>query len=346
MRFANPEYFLMLLALPILVLFFYMIHRRTMRALATFARLPLAKKLSNYTGPNRYILKSTFFCIFFLFVTVALTRPMFGVKMEMVERKGVDIMIALDISNSMLAQDLVPNRLERAKFEIRRFIDMLRGDRVGLIIFAGESFVQSPLTLDYGAAKTMLAAVNTDWVQVQGTALADVINQGVRALSTTGRNHRVMMILSDGEDHEGNVVEAARAAAREGVIIHTIGIGSTAGVPIPITRGNNVSYMQDRDGNMVLTRLNPVTLEKIALETGGQYFHAGTNLDLTRIYNEIAKMEKTDFGMSKAIVREEQYQIFLMAAIIFILLEFAIADRARRKKVLALESVDARGVDK
>ena len=334
MKFGNPEFFLLLLALPFLTLFFYWVYRRKQAALSRFAGAPLIKKLNASAGPSRYILKSTFFSLFFLLIVFALVRPKFGVKMEMVERKGVDIMIALDVSHSMLAQDLVPNRIERAKLEIRNFINLLKGDRVGLIIFAGESFVQCPLTLDHGAAQMMLQAVNTDWVNMQGTALADVIRQATKALGSASRKHKVLIILSDGEDHEGNVIEAARAAAKEGIIIYTIGIGSETGVPIPMSRGtHNVVYKKDRAGNIVMTRLNPITLEKIALESNGKYFHAGTNLDLTRIYNEISRMEKTEFGMTKATVHEEQYQIFLLMALIFILIEFFISDRARKKEV-------------
>ncbi|MDR2693418.1 MAG: VWA domain-containing protein [Chitinispirillales bacterium] len=332
MRFGNPEYFLLLPAVPLAVFFFFLMYRRKKALLSRFASPILARKLNSSAGPARYILKSTFFCLFLTFAIFALVRPKFGVKMEMVERKGVDVMVALDISHSMLAQDLAPNRLERAKFEIRKFINLLKGDRVGLIIFAGESFVQCPLTLDHGAAAIMLQSVSADWVQVQGTALSEVIRQAVKAMGGTGKRNRVLVILSDGEDHEGSVTEAARAAAQEGVVIHTIGIGSEAGVPIPMNRGGSgVVYKKDKDGNLVMTRLNPVTLEKIAIESGGKYFHAGTDLDLTRIYNEVSKMEKSDFGMTKTVVHEEQYQIFLLAAIIFILIEFLICERARKK---------------
>jgi Ca-activated chloride channel family protein len=333
MRFGNPEYFLLLAALPLLALFFFLVYRRKKVLLSRFAAAPLVRKLSSAAGPARYILKCTFFCLFFAFAVFALVRPKFGVKMEMVERRGVDIMIALDISHSMLAQDLAPNRLERAKLETRKFISLFKGDRVGLIIFAGESFVQCPLTLDRAAVALMLESLGADWVQVQGTALAEVMRQAVRAMGGQGKRDRVLVILSDGEDHEGNVAEAAKAAARDGIVIYTIGIGSEAGVPIPVNRGGSVAYKKDKNGNLAMTRLNPVTLEKIAIETGGKYFHAGTDLDLTRIYNEISKMEKSDFGMSKAVVHEEQYQIFLLLAVIFILIEFVISGRARKKAV-------------
>ena len=334
MRFGNPEFFLLLLALPLLTAFFYWIYRRKIAALCRFAGAQLIKKLNASAGPSRYILKSTFFCLFFLFIVFALVRPKFGVKMEMVERKGVDIMIALDISHSMLAQDLAPNRIERAKLEIRKFINLLKGDRIGLIIFAGESFVQCPLTLDHSAAQLMLQSVNTDWVSTQGTALGDVIRQAAKALGSASRKQKTLIILSDGEDHEGSVVEAAKTAAKEGIIIYTIGIGSETGVPVPMNRGtNNVVYKKDKAGNLVMTRLNSITLEKIAMEANGKYFHAGTDLDLTRIYNEISRMEKTEFGMTKTVVHEEQYQLFLLIALIFILVEFFIPERARKKEV-------------
>jgi Ca-activated chloride channel homolog len=332
MRFGNPEYFLLLPMVPLVALFFFLMYRRKKALLSRFATAALVRKLSSSAGPARYILKSTFFCLFLTFVILALVRPKFGVKMEMIERKGVDIMIALDISHSMLAQDLAPNRLERAKFEIRKFINLLKGDRVGLIIFAGESFVQCPLTLDHAAAAVMLQSVSADWVQIQGTALSEVIRQATRAMGGTSKRNKVLLILSDGEDHEGGVVEAAKAAAQDGVVIYTIGIGSEAGVPVPMNKGGGgVVYKKDKDGNLVMTRLNSVTLERIAIESGGKYFHAGTDLDLTRIYNEISKMEKSDFGMTKAVIREEQYQIFLLIAIIFILIEFFISERARKK---------------
>jgi Ca-activated chloride channel homolog len=332
MRFGNPEYFLLLPAVPLAALFFFLMYRRKKALLSRFASAALVRKLSSSTGPARYILKSTFFCLFLTFAIFALVRPKFGVKMEMIERKGVDIMIALDISHSMLAQDLAPNRLERAKFEIRKFINLLKGDRAGLIIFAGESFVQCPLTLDHAAAVIMLQSVSADWVQIQGTALSEVIRQAAGAMGGTSKRNKVLLILSDGEDHEGGVVEAAKAAAQEGVVIYTIGIGSEAGVPVPMNKGGgSVVYKKDKDGNLVMTRLNSVTLERIAIESGGKYFHAGTDLDLTRIYNEISKMEKSDFGMTKAVIHEEQYQIFLLIAIIFILIEFFISERARKK---------------
>jgi Ca-activated chloride channel family protein len=253
--------------------------------------------------------------------------------MEMIERKGVDVMIAIDVSNSMLAEDVAPSRIERAKYEINKFIDLLKGDRVGIIVFAGESFVQCPLTLDYAAAKMLLDVVTTDWIQLQGTALKDAVEQAVKSFKSQDKKDRVLLVISDGEDHEGDPEKAAREAAKEGVRIYTVGIGSESGVPIPLKRqGENVVYKKDQAGNLVMSKLNSLILEKMAIEGRGKYFHAGTNLDLSQIYGEIDRMEKKDLGMNKMAVLEERYQIFLGMAIVLLLIEFFIPDIVRRKK--------------
>jgi Ca-activated chloride channel family protein len=252
----------------------------------------------------------------------------------MIERKGVDIMVALDISRSMLAEDIAPNRLDRAKHEIGKFIDLLKGDRVGLIVFAGESFVQCPLTLDYGAAKMFLDVVSTEWIPLQGTALADAVDQAVVSFRSKAKKHKVLVILSDGEDHEGEAMEAARRAAHKGVRVYTVGIGSESGVPIPLAKSSgNVVYKKDKRGNLVMTRLNPLVLEKIALECDGKYFHAGTSLDLTRIYAEIFEMEKKDLGMNKVAIHEERYQLFLLIAIVLLLVEYFLSERVKMHNV-------------
>lgn len=333
MRFGNPGFFWLLSSIPVLIGLFILMHQRKRAALLRFASLELIKRLIPPDTQSRQILKAVFFLLFVFFGVIALTRPQFGVKMELVERKGIDIMVAMDISKSMLAEDVAPSRLERAKFEIARFIDLLKGDRVGLIVFAGESFVQCPLTLDYGAAKMFLNVVNTDWVQVQGTAIADAINQAREAFKTKQNKSRVLIILSDGEDHVGDAVAAAKKAVEENIKIYTVGLGSESGVPIPINKGKgNIVYKKDSDGNLVMTKLNPVMLEKIAIAGNGKYFQAGTNLDLVSIYSEIAKMEKNEFGADRLNIYEEQYQTFLIFALLFIALEFFIPSQGKIKK--------------
>lgn len=333
MRFGSPSFFWLFLCVPLFIGLFIYVYQRKLAALQRFASLPLMKKLAPQNINSRQVLKWVFFLLFFLFAVLALTRPRFGVKMEMVERKGIDVMVALDISKSMLAQDVAPSRLERAKFEIARFIDLLKGDRVGLIVFAGESFVQCPLTLDYGAAKMFLDAVTTDWVSVQGTEITDAIDQAVSGFKSQKNKSRVLIILSDGEDHVGDAVAAAKKAAEENVKIFTVGLGSESGVPIPINQDKgNLVYKKDNDGNLVMTKLNPMMLEKIAIAGNGKYFQAGTSLDLVGIYSEIAKMEKNELGTDRLNIYEEQYQVFLIIAFLFLLLEFFIPHGGNVKK--------------
>lgn len=329
----NPEMLFLLLLLFVFISFFIWVHQSKKAALKRFASLSLIGKLTPNANSSRQITRWILFCIFFIFLVIALARPRFGVKMEMVERKGIDIMVALDISQSMLAEDITPNRIDRAKHEISKLIDLLRGDRIGMVVFAGESFLQCPLTLDYGAAKLFLNSVSTGWVELQGTALAEAIKQSTSAFNSKSKKHKVMIIISDGEDHQGEALEAAKKASEEGVVIYTVGVGSESGVPIPMSKGNNnIVYKKDKSGNLVMTKLNPVVLEKIALEGNGKYFHAGTNLDLSRIMTEISAMEKRDLGMGKSTTYEERYQIFLFVAILFILLEFLIPERVRSKE--------------
>jgi len=333
MRFGSPYYFWLMLCIPMFVGLFIFVYQRKLVIMRRFASLDVIKRLTPQNTQSRQILKWCLFLLFFLFAVLALSRPRFGVKMEMVERKGIDIMVALDISKSMLAEDVTPSRIERAKFEIDRFIDLLKGDRVGLIVFAGESYVQCPLTLDYGAAKMFLNVVTTDWVQRQGTAIAAAINQAREGFKSKQNKSRVLIILSDGEDHEGDAITAAKKAVTENIKIFTVGLGSESGVPIPINKGKgNIVYKKDNEGNLVMTRLDPVMLEKIAIAGNGKYFQAGTNLDLGSIYGEIAKMEKNEFGADRLNIYEEQYQTFLIIALLFIALEFFIPERGKIKK--------------
>jgi len=333
MRFGNPELFLLLLLIPLFIGFFLWAYQRKKAALERFAAPALARKLTPGSSFSRQVIRWTIFIAAFVFLVMALTRPRFGVKMELFERRGIDLMVGLDISESMLAEDIAPNRLERAKHEIAKLLDLLKGDRMGLIVFAGESYVQCPLTLDYGAAKMFLDAVSTGWVQIQGTALADAIKQAAEAFRSKTHKYKVLLLITDGEDNEGNAVETAKAAAAEGIVVYTVGVGSESGVPIPVSKGGGtVVYKKDKSGNLVMTRLDPVTLEKIAIEGHGKYFHAGTDLDLSRIMAEIERMEKKELGSSRLNIFEERYQIFLFIALVLLCIEFFIPERVRRKE--------------
>ncbi len=332
MRFGSPAYFWLMFCIPALVGLFILAHQWKQAALARFASLALMKRLTPEKILQQQVLKWVLFLGFVFFAVIALARPRFGVKTEMVERKGVDVIIALDISKSMLAEDIAPSRLERAKFEIAKLIDLLRGDRVGIVVFAGESYMQCPLTLDYGAAKMFLSVVTTDWVQIPGTAITEAINQSVEAFRSQKSKSRVLILLSDGEDQVGDAEAAAHKAASLGIKIYTVGLGSESGTPIPLNKGKgNISYKKDSNGNLVMTRLNSLMLEKIATAGNGKYFHAGTMLDMPAIYHEISKMEKNDLGTDRLNIYEEQYQAFLAIALFFLLLEFFMPEIVKSK---------------
>jgi Ca-activated chloride channel family protein len=322
----NPEFLWALLLLPLFVLLYIFLSAARKSFYKKFGDKMLLKKLMPQELFNFRPLKAAIFLLAFLLLIIALARPLFGLKTEVVERRGIDVFIALDVSKSMLAEDITPNRIRRAKFEISRFVDMLSGDRVGLIIFAGSSFTLVPLTVDYGVVKMYLEAVDTDWISTQGTDLSGAINLARKSFPKNNAS-RVLIIISDGEEMQGDALKAARLAAEEGIIIHCVGVGSESGAPIPERRsGNSVVYKRDRDGNIVLTRLDPRMLERIAIAANGKYFSAGVDLNLAEIYKEIRSMEENDFGAVRQVKRNEQYQLFLFLALILFTLEFFLTD--------------------
>lgn len=333
LRFAHSEYFFLLLLVPLAVVFYYSVFRWKTQAMARFGNLDLVKKLSQSVSRGRQVAKSVLVVLAVLFMALALARPQIGTRLEEVKREGVDIFIALDVSKSMLAEDIKPSRLAKAKHEISRFIDMLRGDRIGLIAFAGEAFVQCPLTLDYGAAKTFLNIMDPSLIPEPGTNLSAAISAAMKSFETQERKHKVLVLVTDGEDHGDNVMQATEAADREGVVIYTVGIGSPKGVPIPIydSRGNK-EFKKDRKGEIILTKLDQFTLEKIALTTNGKYYQSITGeTRLEKIYQEIAKMEKKELASMKFTQYEDRFQYVLIFAIIFLVLELLLSERVKIK---------------
>ena len=332
MRFGVPDFFWAYLLIPFFILLYILLSAARRRFYQKFGEIDVVRKLFPKEYFNFRPLKSALFILAFSFLIFALARPRFGMKSEMIERKGIDIFVALDISKSMLAEDILPNRIERAKFEISKLFDMLAGDRVGLIVFAGTSFMQMPLTLDYAAAKMFLESVTTDWISSQGTDIAGAIELARKSF-TQNNTSKVMIILTDGEEHQGDALKSARLAAEDGIVIYTIGIGSESGAPIPEngTGRNSIVYKRDKSGNIVLTKLNTKSLEEIAIATSGKYFMAGADLNLQEIYKEINEMEKNNFGASRQLRFNEQYQLFLFVAFILFLIEYFLPDAIVRK---------------
>ncbi len=329
-QFANPQFLYLFALLPLLLGLYWWAARRRQQQLLDVGDAALVQRLADSVHSGRRRLKNGLLLAAVGFLVLGLADPQLGTRLEEVKRQGVDIFVALDVSNSMLAEDVPPNRLERAKHEVLQFIDQLQGDRIGLIPFAGIAFVHCPLTLDYEAAKIFLREISPEMLPLPGTAISEAIETAQRSFVAKEKKHKVLIIITDGEDHEANPVEAAKAAAEEGIVIFTIGIGSTRGAPIPVydQAGNRIGYKRDRQGQIVTTRLNPAILQQIAEATGGKFYLAtGQQNELQKIYSEIARMEKKELGMREYTQFEDRFQPFLLIAFILLVIELFIGER-------------------
>lgn len=334
-KFAALQYIHLLWLIPLLILFFIYAGKQRRKALEKFGNVSLLNKLTRSVSLARRRWKMSLAIVAVTLMILAIIRPQYSTKFEEVNREGIDLIIAIDTSHSMLAEDIKPNRIEKAKSEVKGVIDRLQGDRIGLVAFAGESFVLCPLTLDYGAAKLFLDAIDTDIIPHQGTVIGDAIRTTLEAFNTQDRKHKVVILITDGEDHDTDPQGAAELAAEEGVVIYTVGIGSIDGVLIPAfdKNGNPAGYLKDQNGETVVTKLDEMTLQKIALATDGEYYRATTGeVELDKIYEAISKMEKKEVGTLKFTNFEERFQWFLLPALILLCVEAILSDRARLKR--------------
>ena len=333
LNFAYPEYLYLLILVPFFFLFYGVACIMRKRKINKIGDEELVNALMPSYSKSKGWVKIVLFSFAFIFFIVGIARPRIGSKLQEKEVKGVEIMIALDVSNSMLAQDYRPNRLENAKFAISRLVDNLDEDRIGLVLFAGQSFVQLPITTDYVSAKMFLSSISTDSVPVQGTALDDAIKTCIKSFGSESDVSRAIILISDGESHEGNPAETAKLAAEYGIKIYTIGVGSERGVPIPIVdEKGNTSYLKDEEGNMVVTRLDASTLKEIAFAGKGIYVHAQPNdFGLTHILDDINSLEKGVFKTVAFEEYDEQYMYFFAIALVFFVLEMLIGDRKSKR---------------
>jgi Ca-activated chloride channel family protein len=333
-RFANQEYLFLLLVIPVLVMFFIWANKSKKKLMKRFGDLKLLDKLMLSRSPRRQNVKIFFLIFAISLFLVALARPQIGTKLEEVKRKGLDIFVAVDVSLSMKAEDIKPNRLDKAKHELSRLIDLMEGDRIGLIVFAGEAFIQCPLTLDYSAAKMFLDIMDPSLIPVQGTALGKAIEKSMESFVQTERKHKVLILITDGEDTIEDPMKAAEAAEKEGVVIYTVGIGSPQGVPIPLhdDSGRQTGFKKDIDGNIVTSKLDSLMLEKIALQTGGKYYNATpSEMELNKIYEAIGQMEEKELSSRVFSQYEDRYQYFLALGLLFLLLDIFFPERKRVK---------------
>ena len=330
MRFGDPQAFWLLALVPLLVVFIVWAFHRRRRALAIFGRPPMMAKLTSATSRTRQGVKAGLVIGGFAFLALALVQPQFGTKTELLRRRGVDIIIALDTSLSMLAEDISPNRLKRALFEIEGLIDQLKGDRIGLLAFAGRSFTLCPLTLDYAAAKLFLDTVDVDTIPAQGTAIAEAIRSALRSFGSQDRKYKVLILITDGEGHGGDPLVAAQEASEAGVRVFAVGVGTPEGELIPIGGQGRKEYLKDRRGNIVKTRLDEATLARIAEITDGAYIRAQAGgVGVEEAYAQISRMEKRDLGSRKYTQYKHRYQWPLGLAFLCFAAEALLSDRRR-----------------
>jgi Ca-activated chloride channel homolog len=331
-RFANEDYLYLLLLIPVIILLWILNEYRKRRALKRFGNIDLVKKLIPELSKTRPVLKFILQISAISLAIIMLARPQFGSKIEEVKRQGVEVILALDVSNSMLAEDIQPNRLERAKQAISRLVENLDNDKIGLIVFAGDAYTQIPMTTDYISAKMFLSTIGPEMVAKQGTAIGSAIELGMRSFTPgTGRS-RALIIITDGENHEDDPVAKAKEASSAGIIIHTIGIGSTEGVPIALSAGGKKDYMKDTDGNTVISKLDENILKDIALAANGRYVRANnSNIGLDEIYNEIKKLKKQELEGKMFTEYNDQFQIFAGACLLLLLIDFLIMERKNRR---------------
>lgn len=344
-RFAHPEYLYALYLIPLMVLVFWYFEKKKKKTLESFADKKLHSVIiSSFSGFKDKI-KFGILIFSILLLIVAAANPQVGTRIQEVKQAGIDVYICLDVSLSMEAQDIKPSRLEKAKYEIANLINKLRGDRIGLIVFAGAAYVQFPLTTDYSAANLFLNAVDVESVPQPGTAIATAIDQAAESFDNKESTQKVIVVITDGEDHEGDINKSVSNATEKGIKIYTIGLGSTDGVPIPVYNdsGQQVGFKKDNKGNTVLTKLDISTLQQIASGGGGKFFHGQNNQDeLDLIYKDLSALQKTEYGVKKVTDYEDRFYYFLAPAIILLLLEFFMTERksplfSKLNKKLGLE---------
>ena len=327
-NFANGQYLLLLLLIPFFFIVQALVLKLRRRRIRKFGDEALVSLMMPSYARAKVWVRLSMFALGFFFFVIGLSRPQIGAKLKEHETKGAEIMIVLDVSNSMLAEDYSPNRLERAKLAISRLVDKLREDRIGLIVFAGNSFVQLPITTDYVSAKMFLNSITTESVPVQGTAIGEAINTAMRSFSAQSEKSRAVIVITDGENHEDDPVAAAKQASELGARIFTIGVGSPEGKPIPM----DGELLKDKEGNIVVTRLDEQVLQDVAAAGNGVYVRAGNSeFGLNPIIDDIKRMEDEKYSSVVFEEYDEQFMYFLAIALLFFVIEMLVGDRRSKK---------------
>ena len=328
-QLEETYYFYFLAVIPLVLLFYLVVHNWKIRTQKRFAQKEALSRLSPLKSTFKPFLKIIFVCLALAFLVGALVNPRMGTRMEEIKREGVDVVFAIDVSKSMLAEDIAPNRLEKSKQIVNQILNRLGGDRVGIIGYAGSAFPQLPITTDYNAARMFLSAMNTEMVSSQGTAISEAIQLSKSYFTEGNETSRVLILISDGEDHQGNVETYTAEADEAAIKIISIGVGTSAGGPIPIKRNGVLQeYMRDRNGERVITRMEEAILRQISSETGGIFLYG----DITsQVVDEVNKflntLDKEEFETTQFAEFKNQYQWFLGVALLLLFLDIFLLER-------------------
>jgi Ca-activated chloride channel family protein len=326
-RFEHSEYLYLLLTLPVLLGFFVFYMKGKKSALKRFGEMRLLRSLMPEVALKKHYFKFWILLTCSGLFVLVLAGPQFGSKLETVKKQGIEVMVCLDVSNSMLSTDVNPTRLDKAKQILSRLVGNLSNDKIGLIVFAGDAYIQLPITSDYVSAKMFLSSINPTMVPVQGTAIGSAIHLAVKSFSPNEISEKTIILITDGEDHEDNSLGAAEEAAKKGITVNVIGIGSPQGSPIPTSNG----YMKDRDGNMVLTKLNEKMAQDIAVAGKGMYVRAdNTNNALKALQKELDKKAKSEVESKVYSSYDEKYAVPAWMLLFLLVVEFFILDRKNR----------------
>jgi len=328
-QFAHYNLLFLLGLIPVIILLFWLSNIRKKKLLKDFGEHEIITQLMPERSVTRPVVKLTLLTLALAFFILGIAGPQFGNKLQENKRKGVEIIIALDVSNSMLAGDIQPSRLERAKQAISSLVDRLRNDKIGLVVFAGEAFTQLPITADYVSAKMFLSTISPKIVSVQGTAIGAAINLASKSFSPDTKSGKAIIVITDGENHEDDVIGAATAAHDQGIFVHTVGIGLPEGAPLPLVAENGQkTFLKDNEGNVVISKLDEALLQKVAAAGKGIYIRAtNTEAGLNTIFDEINKMNKAEYKAKVYSDYTDQFQWPIGIALLLFLLELIILER-------------------
>lgn len=328
-QLENKYYLYALGLIPVFIIIYWLMSRWRKKVLTAYGDLSVIQQLFPDVSKTKRIWKFILYTLAFGLIIIGIVNPQIGTKLEEVKRKGADLMICLDVSNSMKAEDLQPNRLEKAKQAISKLVDKLEGDRIGIIVFAGDAYVQLPITTDYSAAKLFMESINTDMIPTQGTAIGSAIDLAMESFGKDEGKNKAIIIITDGENHEDDAIRAAESAAEKGITIHTIGMGSADGSPIPLYRGNvREGFRKDKEGNTVVTKLNEQVLQEIAMAGNGIYVRASnSDAGLNNVLDAVDKLEKKQFESKMYSDYEDRFQWFIAGALLLLLIETFLTER-------------------